>query len=128
MSRIWTFRDYVADSGENVIRAWIAGLPKPVKAKIQTRITYLETERAFDPLYVKVLHGPCSGLLELRIVYQGNQYRPLCSYGPGTGDITLLMGAIEKGGRFEPRSACSTALARKAKLREPGRTCEHDFS
>jgi hypothetical protein len=56
------------------------------------------------------------------------QYRPLGCHGPGDREITLLIGAIERGGRFEPQSACAIGFARKAQIHERGRTCEHDFS
>jgi hypothetical protein len=56
------------------------------------------------------------------------QYRPLFCHGPGPGDLTLLVGALEKGDRFEPQSAPETALRRKADINIKGRTCEHDFS
>jgi hypothetical protein len=128
MSRYWTFRDFVVPSGENVIRTWLHSLPVAARAKIQARIQYLEVTAALEPQYVKALKGNCAGLIELRIVFKGMQYRPVGCHGPGDREITLLIGAIERGGRFEPHSACSTGLMRKAQIHERGRTCEHDFS
>jgi hypothetical protein len=77
--------------------------------------------------YVRTLKGECDGLFELRIKYKNIQYRPLGCYGPGKNQVTLLMGAIEKGGKFDPLSACKTALLRKVKIHETGRIHEHSF-
>lgn len=74
------------------------------------------------------LHGECDGLLELRRESGNVQFRPICCYGPERGEVALLVGAVEKGGKFVPASACSTAQDRKARLTEKGRTCDHDFS
>jgi hypothetical protein len=43
-------------------------------------------------------------------------------------DVTILAGAIEKGGRFVPLSACEMALARKESFTLKGRIHDHDFS
>jgi hypothetical protein len=128
VARVWTFKDYIADDGENVIRTWLARLPPLAKAGINTTIELLEGMDRLEMPDVKVLKGPCRGLMELRIRIESVQYRPLCWYGPGKGDVTLLVGAIEKGGRLEPLSACSTGLLRKARIEEKGRTRDHDFS
>jgi hypothetical protein len=128
MSRYWTFRDYVDPSGENVIYTWLHGLPKAARARINVIVQYLEATPKLGMPYAKVLTGPCAGLIELRITAHNVQYRPLVCYGPGRREVTLLVGAIEKGGGFEPQSACEIGLARKAQIAERGRTCEHDFS
>lgn len=65
--------------------------------------------------------------MELRINSHGVQYRPLCCYGPDQKGVTILVGAIEKGGRFEPRSACVVAQAHRSRLKESERLCEHDI-
>lgn len=75
-----------------------------------------------------MLHGECDGLMELRRQSGNVQYRPIGCYGPGQREVTLLVGATERGGRFVPPSACETAQERKARLIETGRTCDHDFS
>ncbi len=124
----WTFKDYVTEDGENEILAWLNDLPKRAKIRINTAISRLEVMERLEMPYARVLKGPCAGLMELRIPVENVQYRPLCCYGPGEKEVTLLFGAIEKGGRFVPLSACSTALIRKAQIGEEGRTCDHDFS
>lgn len=128
MAGYWTFKDYVGDEGVNEIHAWLSGLPKQARRRINIAIRRLEAMEKLAMPHVRVLTGPCAGLMELRIPVAGVQYRPLCCYGPGRGEITLLVGAIEKGDRLVPSSACSTALMNKARIAERGRTCDHDFS
>jgi hypothetical protein len=128
MTRVWNFRDYVNSHGENEIHAWLNSLPKRAKARINALIRHLEAVKLFSTNDAKVLHGSCDGLFELRIFVERVQYRPLCSYGPNNRDITILFGAIEKGDKFVPATACSRALDRKAEIFVKERTCEHDFS
>jgi len=127
MAGYWTFKDYVDSDGKNVVRSWLNGLPKPAKAKINTTIGFLEAMPRLEMPYVRVLKGTCAGLMELRVTSGNVQYRPLCCYGPGEKEVTILFGAVEKGGKFVPLSACSIALMRKAQLSEGGRTRDHDF-
>lgn len=130
--KLWSFLDFVDDRGENVIQRWLQGLPpsarNSVKAKMTTRIEYLEVTPVFRPPHARDLHGECAGLFEIR--FKSNvQYRPLACYGPDTAkEVTLLMGATEREGRFEPPGACLTALRRKALIFADRRhVCPHDF-
>jgi len=67
-------------------------------------------------------------LFELRLLSHKVQYRPLVFYGPRRREITILIGAIEKGDDFEPREAKRIARARKSIAeRDYSRTCEHQF-
>lgn len=125
----WTFKDYLSAEGENVFHAWLNGLPKAAKAKINAMLRYIEPMQELGPPQLKRLKGPCAGLMEVRVRGADNiQYRPLCCHGPGDGEITLLAGAIEKGSKFVPLSACSTAHMRQKEITERGRTCDHNFS
>ena len=122
-----TFLDYIEPTGRNVIEEWLHGLPMEARLAINTRIQYLEVAEKLGRPYTAMLHGKCEGLFELRITHSKIQYRPLACYGPEKGQVTLLVGAIEKGDRLEPISACATALQRKANITESGRTNEHSF-
>jgi len=124
----WTFKDYVAAGGMNEIHAWLDGLPERAKAKINWRIRQLEATKNLTRPAVGMLTRDCDGLIELRVEVGNVQYRPLCCHGPGVREVTLLFGAIEKGGKFEPLSACLIALRNKARIAGRGRTCDHDFS
>lgn len=128
MAGIWTFMDYLAEDGENPIAIWLNRLSPAVKAKINARIRYVERLDVLDRPQIGHLKGPCAGLIELRVRGDDKiQYRPLCCLGPGNNQVTILVGAIEKGGKFVPLSACSTAQQRKTEIARKGRTCEHNF-
>jgi hypothetical protein len=120
-------KDFVDARGVNVIREWLQGLPTAARVKINVRIQYLEATAHCEPQYASQLRGECAGLMEIRIVASNVQYRPLGWYGPERREFTLLFGAIEKGNRLEPRSACAIALERKTQIGERGRTRDHEF-
>lgn len=110
--KYWTFLDYVNGRGENVTARWRSELPAKARAKIDARVRYLEAMRFHEPHILKPLSGDCDGLLELRVVFAGVQYRPICFKGPRDREITILIGAIEKGHRLRPPDACQTAKDR----------------
>ncbi len=119
--------NYITSDGENVVLTWLNGLPRPAKVKINTRIAFLETVEQLEMPDAKQLKGNCDGLVELRVQSGNVQYRPLCCYGPKRGQVTILVGAIERGNKLVPNSACATALMRKAEIGEKERTRDHEF-
>jgi putative component of toxin-antitoxin plasmid stabilization module len=128
VTRHWTFRDYLAADGTNEILAWLNGLnDKRAKIKINAKIRHLEAVRTFREDDAKKLEGH-EGLWELRVSLAGIKYRPLFCHGPNSGDLTLLIGAVEKNNRFDPREAPTRAQNRRAEIGKEGRTCEHDHS
>jgi hypothetical protein len=92
----WTFYDFLDSRGVNLIRSWLDSLPQKVAAKIDARILFMRTVRVWPEQYVSALKG-WPDIFELRIVSAGAQYRPLCFYGPSRGEVTIVLGAIEKG-------------------------------
>jgi hypothetical protein len=92
----WTFYDFLDSRGVNLIRAWLDSLPQKVAAKIDARILFMRTVRVWPEQYVSALKG-WPDIFELRVVSAGAQYRPLCFYGPNRGEVTIVLGAIEKG-------------------------------
>ena len=122
----WTFRDYLRAVGgngkmtfENEILEWTLGLPKKAQAKMDMMILSLQSSAIWPPQYVSALKG-CPQIFELRVSSFGVEYRPLGCHGPKRREFTLLKGAIEKGGKLEPPSACETA--------SDWPTCEHEFT
>jgi hypothetical protein len=114
----WRFLDFKTDS-QNEIRKWAIEEGPALRARLNALIRHLET---LDRNLVRADNvgqlrkpGPCHGhgFIELIITIGRNQYRPIGWYGPNTGDITLLVGAKEKGHDFEPRNACVQAVNRK---------------
>jgi Phage derived protein Gp49-like (DUF891) len=123
----WTFKDYLNQAAENEVRAWLDSLSKKARIKIDLRIRYLENVQHFhrEPQYVKRLVG-YEGIYEIRVVYAGDQYRPLGCYGPAQGEFTMLIGAMEVGDRFEPKSAPDLAVQRmQIILSDRSRVCDH---
>ncbi len=115
MGSEFTFYDYVDASGENLIRTWLDDQSVKVRVKFDVMIRYMEATPIalwHDP-YGKLLHGECRGLFEIKRKVQRVQYRLLAFHGLA-GDPTLVLGAREVGGRWEPRSACEQAQGRRA--------------
>ena len=125
---IWNFLDFVDENGVNVIEGWLWSLPLKARVRINARIRYLAACRALTRPYTGKLSGNCAGLYEIVVEVDNVQYRPLFSYGPGKNEITLLFGAREIGGKFEPLAACDIAHARLRLVTQQGRACEHSFA
>ena len=133
----WTFRDYQRPSSQgaegdrtlvNEILVWTLGLPKKAQAKIDSRILFLRAWPPPWPLqYVSAYVGR-PGIYELIISCGGVQYRPLGCYGPKPREFTLLIGAIEKGGRIPKGILDSAESRREDVLRKGWPTCEHEFA
>jgi hypothetical protein len=123
----WKFKDYLDQAGGNEIRGWLDALSKKARIKIDQRIRHLENVRHFhqEPQYIKKLVG-YEGIYEIRIVFAGDQYRPLGCYGPERGEFTLLIGAFEIGDRFDPKDAPDKAVERMTIILKDGsRVCAH---
>lgn len=132
----WTFYDFRNDRDENEIRRWSNGAGKPAKARLNALIRNLAVlDRAFtreDKVGLLRKDGPCKGqgFIEL-IVNIGNvQFRPIGWYGPDTKAVTLLVGATERDGEFNPRNSCEQALNRRqlVKTDRKRHLVEHDYS
>lgn len=119
---IRTFYDFVSARGENVIDAWLRNdIPEDARAEIEVQLTLLRDVRTLArPAAGDMKTRECRGLIEIRVKENRQQYRLLAYYGPGRAQVTLLIGAREKGGNLEPRDACSTALGRIKQI-ETGR-------
>ena len=92
----WTFYDFLDSRGMNQIRPWLDSIPERAAAKIDARIIYMSSLRIWPEAFVSALTG-YRDIFELRIAAHGSQYRPLCYYGPTRRDVTILLGATEKG-------------------------------
>ena len=125
---LWAFFDFFSERGENEIHRWLnsSEVPKIAKAKINARIIALQGFPVFPEQYISAYTG-WPGLLELRIVSAGVQFRPLGYYGPGRGQFSILVGGIEKG--KIPRRLLEVADERRKIVKNaPSRVRRHDFS
>jgi hypothetical protein len=108
----WAIFDYLADDGADDIRIWIDSLPKKAQAKTDTLLRYLEVTEIWPAQYLSD-RKDCEGIYEIRIVSAGVQLRPLGYFGPRRREFTILLGAVEKGGRLEPREFCRISTRRR---------------
>lgn len=106
----WTLYDY-AESGFNPIREWARCLSPNDLAKLNLRLGLLE-KQGMD-LLPKMLAGPIRGHRHLyKLIINGRMaLRPLLTRGPidNNGEFTLLIGAFEKGFKWDPANAPTTA-------------------
>ena len=125
-----TFFDFVNARGENVIGTWLNGIPWEAKDAIELRFSLLRNVAQLKRPQAGILSGShCEGLIEIRVTEKGVQYRRLAFYGPGPRQVTLLVGAREKGGKFEPRNACAIAKRHIKSIESgDGTIHEHAFS
>ena len=110
----------------NEIEVWQDSLPDKAVAKLEMLLAHLRG--------VKRLTWPYSGtrathphIFELIVTSGGQEFRPLFCYGPGPQQVTLLVGAEEKGGKLEPHAAEEIAEKRRQIiLADPSRTTPHE--
>jgi len=120
---IWTFDDFLDDSGESVIDEWFAEIGVEVEAFIERRLKDMTPMRQWPEKWASKYKT--TELIELRITFNKVQYRPLGCYAPNF-HFWLLLGAIEKG-RI-PRSDVETALRRRnLVLQDAARVRAHAF-
>ena len=97
----WRFWNFLDTSGESAIREWLWAQGPVVRAQINVLIRDLETRVRLERPDVGLLRKPPAvgeHLIELVIKINRVQYRPIGWYGPERNDVTLLVGAIERGG------------------------------
>jgi hypothetical protein len=130
----WRFYDFCPEPRKNVILEWSTAQGPVFKTRLNALIRHLETlDRAFtrhDNIGLLRKDGPCKreDLIELILTVGRVEYRPIGWYGPGVREITLLVGATEKGHDFLPRGACTTAVNRKhLVMTSRSYISEHDF-
>lgn len=123
--------DYVGPDGVNVIRSWLDGRDAKTKAKLNARLNVLEqTSRAeWVRLNTEVLQGDKDGLVAVRVLYGGVQWRMLGYDGPLRSEFTLLVCGTEHNGRYVPLAIGQVAFDRIADINtDPGaRRIRHDF-
>lgn len=126
---IRAFFDFVSARGENMIEAWLATIPWKARDEINVQLLLLRNVRKLERPDAAQLKGPeCRGLIEIRVTVERQRYRPLAYVGPGPGQVTLLVGAKEKGDKFEPKEACAIARRRIDEIKSGrGTIHEHRF-
>lgn len=123
---MWTFCDFLDGRGVNLIRLWLDGLPPKARAKINTRLLFMQAKSVWPEPWVSALTD-WPGLIELRIGAVGNAYRPLGFYGPERREFTIVLGAMEKGKL--PKRVLEVADGNRKLVLATGRSriCGHQF-
>lgn len=115
------FYDYVDASGENCIKAWMDSIGVKPRSKINSLLRTLENVPRAQwhqySKYIENLKGAVD-LWEIKAYVDKVRWRPIGCLGPGENTFTLLAGAIERGGKFEPATALDTAQQRKNEVRK----------
>lgn len=108
--------DYLSQTGNNEFQTWTEQLQKVQRAKLNARLDMLENHG--DGLFPEILTGTNTpGILKLRV--KGNvQLRPMLCKGPIEieREYTLLLGAVEIGGKLKPTKADELANDCKAEV------------
>lgn len=122
---VWTFYNFVDAREKSVIKKWMNDeIPWEAKLNINTKLLIMRAMEKWPRDWVIPYKG-FPGIFELRFPWNKVQYRPLGCYGPERREFTLLIGAIEKGGKIR-RSILETASNRKDILNERC-ICEHEY-
>lgn len=109
----WNFRVFIDERGHCDFFEWRKNMPPKARARMGQIISHMEIVKDWtNTPYYTPLTG-YEGIGEIKFIVQNRQYRPLGCRGPNNRDFTLLVGAREKGDRFEPLSAPETAKKRR---------------
>lgn len=106
----WTFCSYVSARGENVVETWYDGLDDNAKAKVDTRLRYLQLQPKWERPYFDMLAGKYSRLRKFRFQSGNVQYRPLGYFSARYEFTFLFPEAQERGNKWRPRGARDIAL------------------
>jgi hypothetical protein len=124
----WKLYDYLDSALRNDFEAWCMDLQKPDLARLNRKLKMLEDNG--PDLGPQLLAGPIKGhahIYKLRI--NGRvALRPLLCRGPVDNDseFTLLKGAFEVGGKWDPPTAPAEAVTRRATVAgDSSRRCHH---
>lgn len=109
----WPIYSFVTHRGENIIREWLKEekVPRTQVAIFQAKIDAYE--RGGPDLSPGLIEGPVAkNIFKMKIKgHKGHvQLRPMVCYGPFTQtEVTMLVGAIEKGFKLRPENCKSQA-------------------
>ena len=114
---MWTFWEYLDRHGRRTFSEWRLGLQKVERATLDEKMRMVE---AFGP-GASSLKGPIKGfrhLYKIRVMTPNRALRPILCKGPQDKDreYTLLKGAFEVGGNWEPYGAPADADAKRVEV------------
>ena len=131
MGFYWTFYDYVDENGENLINRWLNNEGKKAKSKFNSWIRHLEgtAPGKWKRPLIDTLTDDCEGLLEIRAIQSGINYRLLVFHGPDQCRPTLALGIIKQTDKVPPEDCKRTLRIKEIVDGDPtNRRVEHDFN
>jgi hypothetical protein len=124
---LWDFLDV---RGENVILQWVrdARLSKRDRAQLNQKFTRLIQVDFTLAINTKLLAGPISGRIYKLVIHGDVMLRPMLCKGPINNDTeyTLLLGAVEKGGRLPAGAQEQATRNRQTVIDNPSRRRIHE--
>jgi hypothetical protein len=131
MEIVTTICNFVDINGVNIIKTWFDQLGPKVKAKLTTRLNALEqmNRGSWSWPLTEVLKGDKDGLIAIRVLYQGIQYRLLGYDGPFQNEFTILSCCTEQNNKYIPLDIGKISFKRKNAVEaDPfSRRVRHDF-
>jgi hypothetical protein len=109
--------DYVSEQGRNEFKDWSSKLQKTERAKLNHDIDKLMLYG--ESLYPRLpTDSEIPGILKIKITAANVQLRPLLCRGPVNPgkEFTFLLGAKERGSKWSPRNAPTTADRNKTAI------------
>lgn len=117
---MWKINCYVAPSGKNEVQARYSSGTDDLKAGLEVELDYLRVRERSEwrrPHAAKM--SKClefRDFFEIRFFSERLQQRPIGYFGPKNNEFTLLLWAVEKGGKFLPENWCSKANDRRNQI------------
>lgn len=131
MRNVSLIYDCVDTDGINIIKTWLDQLDPKTKAKLDVRLNTLEqiSRSEWKMPLTEVLQGDKDGLIAVRCLYKGIQYRLLGYDGPNRGEFTLLACCTERNDKYVPLDIGSKAFERKTSTdaNPIARRTRHDY-
>lgn len=127
----WEIYEYVDDRNCGAVETWIRRdrLQAQAVALFDQKLTLLAS--AGPDLPPGLLARLGGGILKLKVRAMGVQLRPFLCEGPikNSGEFTILIGAVERDGKLQPRDARSRAEdIRRTIVANPSRRRRYDGS
>jgi len=121
-------RGFRSDRGRKEINEWYKQQDFAVKAKFDVRVKYLSQRKQseWEMPYFRILHGACKDLGEIRFFCNKVQHRAI-GFFSASAEFIILLFAVEKGGKLEPRSCCDTAQERKQQVLRHRERYSHEW-
>jgi len=121
--------DFLSARGENVILRWARDARLTVRDRAALnqkldRLVQMPFQLAID---TKFLAGPIHKHIYKLVVHSNVMLRPMLCRGPFDlhGEYTLLLGAVESGGKLPEGAKQKAAENRELLLADPSRRCVH---